>query len=67
MRLHRCAFYENLKRAGKEKTHDCRILCRKLGPAWFAEMEPRTGGKGDVDLRLPAGGPFCDWSIVQPG
>lgn len=66
MRLHECAFYENLKRAGRTDSHDCRMLCRKLAPEWFAEIEPRTGGKGDVDLQLPTGGPHCDWSVAHP-
>lgn len=66
MRLHRCAFLENLRRAGRETTHDCRILCKRLAPAWFGEIEPRTGGDGHVDLELPTGGPHCDWTVVQP-
>ena len=44
MRLTQCSFLENLKRAGRTPEHDCRRLCSKLGPAWFAEIEPRTGG-----------------------
>ena len=66
MRLHQCAFYENLKKAGRESSHDCRILCRQLAPAWFGEIEPRTSGEGSVDLQLPKGGPHCDWTVVQP-
>lgn len=66
MRLTECAFYENLKRAGRAGTHDCRQLCRRLGPAWFAEIEPRTGGEGRVDLQLPVGGTHCDWTVRQP-
>lgn len=66
MRLTRCAFYENLKRAGRAGDHDCRRLCEKLAPAWFAEIEPRTGGAGSIDLTLPVGGTHCDWTVVQP-
>jgi hypothetical protein len=66
MRLTQCAFLENLKRAGRTPEHDCRRLCRKLGPAWFAEMEPRTGGAGSVDLTLPIGGDHCDFSVDDP-
>jgi len=66
MRLTRCSFLENLKRAGRADTHDCRRLCSKLGPAWFAEIEPRTGGAGSVDLTLPAGGDHCDFTVLAP-
>ncbi|HEX9944965.1 MAG TPA: hypothetical protein VGG03_23395 [Thermoanaerobaculia bacterium] len=67
MRLHRCGIYENLKRAGRDKDHDCRELCRRVAPGWFAEIEPRTGGAGRIDLQLPAGGDHCDWTVYQPG
>lgn len=66
MRLSRCTILENLRRAGRADVHDCRILCRALAPAWFAEMEPRTGGAGHVALTLPEGGAHCDWVIEQP-
>jgi len=67
MRLHRCGIYENLKRTGRADQHDCRVLCRRVAPTWFAEMEPRTGGRGRIDLRLPVGGPCCDWKLYQLG
>jgi hypothetical protein len=66
MRLKECAFYENLKRAGRIPGHDCRRLCNQLAPAWFAEIEPRTQGKGSVELTLPVGGDHCDWTVEQP-
>jgi hypothetical protein len=66
MRLTRCSFLENLKRAGRTPEHDCRRLCSKLGPAWFAEIEPRTGGAGSVDLTLPVGGDHCDFTVDAP-
>lgn len=66
MRVKRCVFYENLKAAGRAGEHDCRELCRNLAPHWFAEIEPRTGGRGDVDLQLPVGGDHCDWTVEQP-
>jgi hypothetical protein len=66
MRLKECAFYENLKRAGRVPGHDCRRLCEKLAPAWFAEIEPRTKGAGSVDLKLPVGGDHCDWTVAAP-
>ncbi len=66
LRLHQCAFLENLRRAGRDKDHDCRPLCRQLAPVWFQEMEPRTDGKGHVDLGLPVGGACCDWTVEQP-
>jgi hypothetical protein len=66
MRLTQCSFLENLKRAGRAGTHDCRRLCSRLGPAWFAEIEPRTGGAGSVELTLPAGGDHCDFTVLAP-
>lgn len=66
MRLTKCEFYENIKRAGRADSHDCRILCTKMAPKWFAEIEPRTGGEGEVDLQLPQGGTHCDWRCKQP-
>jgi hypothetical protein len=66
MRLTKCAFLENLKRAGRLAQHDCRRLCSKLGPAWFAEIEPRTGGAGSIDLTLPVGGDHCDFTVDAP-
>jgi hypothetical protein len=66
MRLKQCAFYENLKRAGRIPEHDCRRLCRKLAQPWFAEIEPRTNGAGSVDLTLPVGGDHCDWNVEAP-
>jgi len=66
MRLKQCAFYENLKKAGRLDEHDCRILCRAIARPWFEEIEPRTGGEGSVDLQLPTGGPHCDWTVRHP-
>jgi hypothetical protein len=66
MRIRRCAFYENLKRAGRAATHDCRVLCRAISAPWYAEMDPRGGGAGGVDLQLPQGGDRCDWWVDQP-
>jgi hypothetical protein len=65
MRLHRCAFLDALRAAGRTD-HDCRTVCRALRPAWFEEIEPRTGGAGEVRLGLPDGTGPCDWSVVQP-
>ena len=45
MRLHRCAFLDALRAAGRTD-HDCRVVCRALRPAWFDEIEPRTGVYG---------------------
>jgi hypothetical protein len=67
MRLRQCAFYENLKRAGRIPEHDCRRLCQKLAQPWFAEIEPRTNGAGSVELTLPVGGDRCDWTVSSPG
>lgn len=66
MRIRRCAFYENLKRAGRAAAHDCRILCRELWRPWYAEMDARKGGDGGVELLLPTGGDRCDWWVDQP-
>lgn len=66
MRLHECGIYENLKRTGRADQHDCRVLCRRVAPEWYRTMEPRTGGRGRIDLQLPVGGPCCDWKIYQP-
>lgn len=66
MRIRRCAFYENLKRAGRSDVHDCRILCRAIAKPWFNEMDPRLGGEGEVELLLPTGGDRCDWRVRQP-
>ena len=65
MRLHRCAFLDALRAAGRTD-HDCRVVCRALRPAWFEEIEPRTGGAGEVRLGLPDGTGTCDWSVVHP-
>lgn len=65
MRLHRCAFLESLRAAGRTD-HDCRKVCRALRPAWFAEIEPRTGGAGEVRLGLPDGSGTCDWTVSHP-
>lgn len=65
MRLHRCAFLEALRAAGRAD-HDCRMVCRALRPAWFEEIEPRTGGAGEVRLGLPDGSGTCDWSVTHP-
>ncbi len=66
LRLTECAIRKNLQRAGRDKLHDCRVLCTALSQPWFAEMEPRTGGEGHVELQLPTGGDHCDWVIGQP-
>ncbi len=66
MRIKQCAFFENLKRTGRAGSHDCRVLCKRLAPPWYEEIEPRTGGAGSVDLQLPVGGDHCDWSVDQP-
>lgn len=65
MRLHRCAFLEALRAAGRTD-HDCRGVCRALRPAWFEAIEPRTGGAGEVHLGLPDGTGTCDWVVAQP-
>jgi hypothetical protein len=65
MRLHRCAFLDALRAAGRTD-HDCRAVCRALRPAWFEEIEPRTGGAGEVRLGLPDGTGTCDWSVIHP-
>ncbi len=66
MRIRRCAFYENLKRAGRAATHDCRTLCQAIATPWYAEMDARKGGAGGVELLLPTGGDRCDWWVDQP-
>jgi hypothetical protein len=65
MRLHRCAFLDALRAAGRTD-HDCRVVCRALRPVWFEAIEPRTGGAGEVRLGLPDGTGTCDWIVVQP-
>lgn len=65
MRVHRCSFLEALRAAGRTD-HDCRKVCRAIQPAWFGEMEPRTGGAGEVRLGLPDKSGPCDWCIDQP-
>lgn len=65
MRLHRCAFLDALRAAGRTD-HDCRTVCRALRPAWFEEIEPRTGGAGEVRLGLPDGTGTCDWAVAHP-
>jgi hypothetical protein len=66
MRLHRCAFLNALRAAGRTD-HDCRVVCRALQQPWFEAIEPRTGGAGEVRLGLPDATGTCDWVIVQPG
>jgi hypothetical protein len=66
MRIRQCAFYENLKRAGRAATHDCRTLCHAIWKPWYAEMDSRKAGDGGVDLQLPVGGDHCDWWVAQP-
>lgn len=66
MRVHKCGYYENLKKAGRLTEYDCRRLCKSIAPTWFNEIEPRTGGKGLVDLQIPEGGQSCCFSIEQP-
>lgn len=66
MRLHRCAFLENLKKAGRSGTHDCRVLCRAIRQPWFQEIEKRTNGSGTVTLGLPEDEGPCDWTIDHP-
>jgi hypothetical protein len=66
MRITRCTILENLRRAGRADVHDCRILCRALARPWFAELEPRTEGAGEVQLTLPVGGDRCDWVVSMP-
>lgn len=66
LRLTECAIRTNLQRAGRDKIHDCRILCQALGRPWFTELEPRTGGSGSLELELPTGGDHCDWIVGQP-
>ena len=65
MRVHRCSFLEALRAAGRVD-HDCRKVCQAIRPAWFAELEPRTGGAGEVRLGLPDGSGPCDWTVAQP-
>lgn len=65
MRVHRCSFLQALRAAGRTD-HDCRKVCQAIRPVWFGEMEPRTGGAGEVHLGLPDGSGPCDWVIEHP-
>jgi hypothetical protein len=65
MRIRACAFFEAIRQAGRSDVHDCRVLCRALAGPWFSEIDPRSGGKGEVELLLPEGGDRCDWRVPR--
>jgi len=41
VRVYRCAWYENLKKAGRDTLHDCMAIDLAILPSWLKAIDPR--------------------------
>ena len=58
VKISRCVWYENLKRAGRHELHDCMKIDLALLPTWLEAINPRL--VFDFGRAIPKGDEFCE-------
>ncbi len=58
VRISRCVWYENLKRAGRHELHDCMKIDLALLPTWLEAINSRL--VFDFGKAIPKGDDFCE-------
>ena len=58
VRISRCVWYENLKRAGRHALHDCMKIDLALLPKWLEAINSRL--VFDFGKAIPKGDAFCE-------
>jgi len=58
VRISRCVWYENLKRAGRHALHDCMKIDLALLPTWLEAINSRL--VFDFGKAIPKGDAFCE-------
>jgi len=58
VRISRCVWYENLKRAGRHELHDCMKIDLALLPTWLEAIDPRLEFR--FARAIPRGDECCE-------
>lgn len=58
VRISRCVWYENLKKAGRHELHDCMRIDLALLPTWLEAINSRL--VFDFGKAIPKGDEFCE-------
>lgn len=62
-RITRCAWYENLVRAGRHKMVPCDLVDERFFPAWAEAIAP--GMAICLTKAIPRGDPYCEWTVER--
>lgn len=63
-RVHKCVWWENLQRAGRENLVPCEMIDEKTFHHWLAVVDPSL--KMRITHSLPRGDDYCAWTLKRP-
>lgn len=64
-RVRRCSWWENLKKAGREKTVPCEMIDNTIFGHWLKAIDPSL--EMEFTRSLPRGDDHCAWVIRRAG
>jgi len=62
-RVHRCSWWENLRRAGREKTVPCEMIDNAIFAHWLEAVDPSI--RLEIIRSLPRGDDHCAWTLMR--
>jgi hypothetical protein len=62
-RVHHCSWWENLRRAGREKTVPCEMIDNTIFIHWLQAVDPSI--RMEITNSLPRGDDHCAWTLTR--
>lgn len=62
-RVHRCSWWDNLSRSGRESHVPCEFVDNTIFPDWLQAVDPGVGF--EITHSLPRGDDHCEWVISR--
>ena len=62
-RVHHCSWWENLRRAGREKVVPCEMIDNTIFVHWLQAVDPAV--RMEITRSLPRGDGHCAWTLKR--